>query len=40
MIVQPPQTQNRRIMKQNVKGWYFRFDDDNNIGYKCILSII
>ena len=23
----------------NVKGGYFRFDDDNNMSYRCILSI-
>ena len=23
----------------NGKGWYFRFDDENNMSYKYILSI-
>ena len=29
----------RKKYDNNGKGWYFRFDDDNNMSYKYILSI-
>ena len=25
--------------ENNGKGWYFRYDDDNNMGFRYILSI-
>ena len=32
-------TQPRKRYDNNGKGGYFRFDDDNNISYRYILSI-
>ena len=32
-------TRPRKKYDNNGKGWYFRFDDDNNMSYKYILSI-
>ena len=40
MMVQPPQAHNhQKKYDNNMKGWYFRSDDDNTISYRYILSI-
>ena len=38
-MVQPPQAHNHEKYDNNMKGWYFRSDDDNKISYRYILSI-
>ena len=32
-------TQPRKKYDNNGKGWYFRYDNDDKIGYKYILSL-
>ena len=32
-------TQHEKIYDNNEKGWHFRLDDDNEMGYTYILSI-
>ena len=39
MMVQPPEAHNKEKYDNNGKDWYFRFDYDNKIRYKYILSI-
>ena len=38
-MVQPPQAHNHGKYDSNGKNWYFRFDDDNKMSNKYILSI-
>ena len=40
MMVQPPQVHNHGKYDNNWKGLYVRFDYDNKMSYKYILSII
>ena len=39
MMVQSPQAHTYGKYDSNGKGWYFRFDYDNKMSYKYILSI-
>ena len=39
MMVQPPQAHRRGKYDNNEKGWYFRYDGDNTMRYKYVLSI-
>ena len=39
MMLQTSQAHNHGKKYDNGKGWYFRFDDDNNMSYGYILSI-
>ena len=39
MMKQTSQTHDHEKYDNNGKGWYFRFDDDNNMSYKYILSM-
>ena len=38
-MLQTSQTHNHGKYDNNGKGGYFRFDDDNNMSYRYILSI-
>ena len=40
MVVQPSQTHNHEKYDNTGKGGYLRFDDDNEMDYKYILSIM
>ena len=39
MMWQTSQAHNHGKYENNGKGGYFRFDNDNNMGYRYILSI-
>ena len=40
MVAQPPKTENHGKYDINGRSWYLRFDDDNNLNYRYIQSII